>query len=675
MPHSDAPARRRRRLARRAPRRRRRRRRRRARPERAHARAHPRLAPARARLAAAGRRRRRGRRAREGGRAAPAPARHHRRTSGSCSSTAATASARCRPRRWRSSRVIRASRSCSAASPRGRASSPRAPVELEPVREASLEPNPRALPTRQELASRLDDPVADDPRRAPRGGVHGQARQRRAIRGRGTSPARGASRSTTLFAAGRRPAARRSRSASSSARPREPRSSRTATPARAPRSRRSRCARRLRRAQLRRLVARVEPAPRAAARALGSAARARARRRRGTRRRASARARSSAPIFCGVSARSRVGIGRRIRVVGDPALELRRVTSGWNCTPQHASPRRNACVHAALRASSTAPAGSAVRVVVPLQRLERPRQRAEHGIVDAVVGQLDVAPADLRARPACARPTRPPRARAAARRGRRRAPACAGASSCCSHIVSSREPRDGARPGRRASRRRTRAPRRSESSGRGGGVPQREAPLVERVPAPRRSPARRAPSARRCRGSPRGRARRGLYASPPVAGIRFTSSSRRSWCAFAAACEMRPSGFSGSSERRVVVEERERPLRLPRELLQRRHQLLELLVGVEIVEALRRRAAALVPRAEVAAVEADVRRRRRHRGHRRDEVLRRVGLRRVDGDVRRADVARGTTSVSARFSSSSHERWRNSTSISSPPSCSRAHSR
>ena len=32
-------------------------------------------------------------------------------------------------------------------------------VELEPVREASLEPNPHALPTRQELAARLDDPV------------------------------------------------------------------------------------------------------------------------------------------------------------------------------------------------------------------------------------------------------------------------------------------------------------------------------------------------------------------------------------------------------------------------------------------------------------------------------------------------------------------------------------
>jgi len=32
------------------------------------------------------------------------------------------------------------------------------PVELEPVRHASLSPAPRALPTRQELAARLDDP-------------------------------------------------------------------------------------------------------------------------------------------------------------------------------------------------------------------------------------------------------------------------------------------------------------------------------------------------------------------------------------------------------------------------------------------------------------------------------------------------------------------------------------
>ena len=51
------------------------------------------------------------------------------------------------------------------------------PVELEPVREAALEPNPRALPTRQEIESRLGDPSLDAARRPARGGVHGQARQ------------------------------------------------------------------------------------------------------------------------------------------------------------------------------------------------------------------------------------------------------------------------------------------------------------------------------------------------------------------------------------------------------------------------------------------------------------------------------------------------------------------
>jgi thiosulfate/3-mercaptopyruvate sulfurtransferase len=32
-------------------------------------------------------------------------------------------------------------------------------IELEPVREAALQPNPRAFPTRQELSARLDDPA------------------------------------------------------------------------------------------------------------------------------------------------------------------------------------------------------------------------------------------------------------------------------------------------------------------------------------------------------------------------------------------------------------------------------------------------------------------------------------------------------------------------------------
>ena len=80
--------------------------------------------------------------------------------------------------------------------------------------------------------------VAHDSRRPPRGGVHGQGRQSPAIRGRGTSRARGASR----WGRCSRPRAcrcRRSGSASSSAHRKEPRSSRTATPARARLSRRS----------------------------------------------------------------------------------------------------------------------------------------------------------------------------------------------------------------------------------------------------------------------------------------------------------------------------------------------------------------------------------------------------------------------------------------------------
>ena len=51
-------------------------------------------------------------------------------------------------------------------------------VELEPVRQASLEPNLRALPTRQELASRLDDPaltILDVRREEEFTGKHGNA--------------------------------------------------------------------------------------------------------------------------------------------------------------------------------------------------------------------------------------------------------------------------------------------------------------------------------------------------------------------------------------------------------------------------------------------------------------------------------------------------------------------
>ncbi|MEN3342922.1 MAG: thiosulfate/3-mercaptopyruvate sulfurtransferase [Actinomycetota bacterium] len=52
------------------------------------------------------------------------------------------------------------------------------PVELEPVRTAALEPNTRALPTRQELASRLDDrslTILDVRREEEYTGRHGSA--------------------------------------------------------------------------------------------------------------------------------------------------------------------------------------------------------------------------------------------------------------------------------------------------------------------------------------------------------------------------------------------------------------------------------------------------------------------------------------------------------------------
>ena len=214
-----AAAGRRRGVARGASRRGRSRRRRRARPERAHARPHSGLAPARARLAAAGRRRARRRRSSRrrsccvcAGTGSPA-------RSGSCSSTAATPSARCRRRRWPSSPVIGRSRSCSAAIAGWPGELEDGPVELEPVREASLgAESPRAADARRaRVAARRS--VADDlldVRRA--GGVHGQARQRRATRVRVTSPARSTSRSASCSPA---PACRRrpSGSASSSALP------------------------------------------------------------------------------------------------------------------------------------------------------------------------------------------------------------------------------------------------------------------------------------------------------------------------------------------------------------------------------------------------------------------------------------------------------------------------
>src|SRR5581483_6852264 len=94
-------------------------------------------------------------------------------------------------------------------------------------------------------------------------------------------------------------------------------------------------------------------------------------------------------------------------------------------------------------------------------------------------------------------------------------------------------------------------------------------------------------------------------------------------------------------------EEGEDLLRLPGELAQRLDPLLELGVGVEVVEALGCRASPLVPRREVAAVEADVRRRRCRRDHGRDEVPRGLRARRVDRDVAGVDALEEAEAVGA----------------------------
>ena len=113
------------------------------------------------------------------------------------------------------------------------------PVELEPVREASLEPNPRALPTRQEIESRLDDPaltlldVRRDEEYTGKRGNQCDPRQ-------GHIPGAKRVEVGELFAAPGQPLPPEQIRALVGA-PEEPRSSRTATPARAPRSRRSRC--------------------------------------------------------------------------------------------------------------------------------------------------------------------------------------------------------------------------------------------------------------------------------------------------------------------------------------------------------------------------------------------------------------------------------------------------
>src|SRR6476646_8045765 len=47
--------------------------------------------------------------------------------------------------------------------------------------------------------------------------------------------------------------------------------------------------------------------------------------------------------------------------------------------------------------------------------------------------------------------------------------------------------------------------------------------------------------------------RENVHDAPPLAAIRFTSRSRRSCRALVAACAIRPSGFSGSSEEALLL--------------------------------------------------------------------------------------------------------------------------
>src|SRR5205823_7313113 len=95
---------------------------------------------------------------------------------------------------------------------------------------------------------------------------------------------------------------------------------------------------------------------------------------------------------------------------------------------------------------------------------------------------------------------------------------------------------------------------------------------------------------------------------------------------------------AGARRARVVVEEGEGLLRLPRELAERLDPLLQLVPPVEVVEALRGASAALVPGLRVPPMEADVGDRAREGDDRRDDVPRALDARRVDDDERRAEV-------------------------------------
>src|SRR5205085_5218386 len=190
---------------------------------------------------------------------------------------------------------------------------------------------------------------------------------------------------------------------------------------------------------------------------------------------------------------------------------------------------------------------------------------------------------------------------------------------------------DGRRPGPGASIRRGRARRRTPRVAARAATPSRSSTRRADAQPPQRA-AQRARYGRPRRGRARGSASGSAARRDPV-HVEEPAQLPRVRRRLGDASER----VLGILRRGVVVEEGVRLLALPRELPQRPHPLAELPARVAVVETLGRRAAALVPGREIAAVEADVRGGGRRGDDGRHEVLRRVRARRVDDDVAGAD--------------------------------------
>ena len=244
---------------------------------------------------------------------------------------------------------------------------------------------PRALPTRQELESRLGDPtltLLDVRREDEYTGKHGSPCDPR----QGHIPGAKRVEVGELFAcagtaarAGGDPRARRCAGRSRG---------RRVLPLRLALGARDACAaeRGLRRAQLRRLLARVEPLSRAAARALGARGDARPGRDQVAgcvQKRAAERTPELVPavdLLERLRAQA-VGIGRRVRRVDDPALELRRRDLGMELdAPARIAETERLRARGAARQLDGA-RRQAVGVVVPLRAPRtRPVARRARGL-------------------------------------------------------------------------------------------------------------------------------------------------------------------------------------------------------------------------------------------------------------------------------------------------------